>query len=91
MQPLRGAHGFKETGRYAPRVAMGPQKLGLRLAAFPFIGEENRYNIRSVSYVCVFHGCVCVCECVSAWSHRESSLLPYPFRPAMDDSNCFLV
>lgn len=39
VQPLRGAHGFKETGRYSPGVATGPQQLGLRLAAFPFIGE----------------------------------------------------
>lgn len=39
VQPLRGAHGFKETGRYLPRVALGPQKLNLRLEAFPFIGE----------------------------------------------------
>lgn len=39
VQPLRGAHGFKETGRYTPGVAMGPDKLGLRLAAFPYIGE----------------------------------------------------
>ncbi|CAN0012361.1 unnamed protein product, partial [Hapterophycus canaliculatus] len=37
VQPLRGAHGFKETGRYSPGVAAGPQKLGLRLAAFPFV------------------------------------------------------
>lgn len=35
---MRGAHGFKETGRYSPGVAAGPQKLGLRLAAFPFVG-----------------------------------------------------
>lgn len=40
VQPLRGAHGFKETGRYAPGVALGAAKLGLRLAAFPFIGER---------------------------------------------------
>ncbi|CAN0336394.1 unnamed protein product, partial [Ectocarpus sp. 8 AP-2014] len=39
VQPLRGAHGFKETGRYMPGVALGANKLGLRLAAFPFIGE----------------------------------------------------
>lgn len=39
VQPLRGAHGFKETGRYSPGVALGAHKLGTRLAAFPFIGE----------------------------------------------------
>jgi len=39
VQPLRGAHGFKETGRYLPKVALGPQNLNLRLEAFPFIGE----------------------------------------------------
>ena len=41
VQPLRGAHGFKETGRYTPGVAMGPEKLGIRLAAFPFIGAPS--------------------------------------------------
>ncbi|CAM9551228.1 unnamed protein product [Ectocarpus fasciculatus] len=45
VQPLRGAHGFKETGRYSPGVALGANKLGLRLAAFPFIEEHE--NIAS--------------------------------------------
>lgn len=40
VQPLRGAHGFKETGRYTTEAAMGPKKLGVRLAAFPFLGES---------------------------------------------------
>ncbi|CAN0035859.1 unnamed protein product [Scytosiphon promiscuus] len=43
VQPLRGAHGFKETGRYSPGVAAGPQKLGLRLAAFPFVEEHENF------------------------------------------------
>ncbi|CAB1100726.1 unnamed protein product [Ectocarpus sp. CCAP 1310/34] len=43
VQPLRGAHGFKETGRYSPGVALGGNKLGLRLAAFPFIEEHENF------------------------------------------------
>ncbi|CAM9412511.1 unnamed protein product [Ectocarpus sp. 12 AP-2014] len=43
VQPLRGAHGFKETGRYSPGVALGANKLGLRLAAFPFIEEHENF------------------------------------------------
>ena len=37
LQPLRGSHTFKETGRYMPTVGMGANRLGVRMNAFPFI------------------------------------------------------
>lgn len=46
VQPLRGAHDFKETGRYMAGVATGADKLGVRMAAFPFIGEVYSLHLR---------------------------------------------
>ncbi|KAG5175068.1 hypothetical protein JKP88DRAFT_265996 [Tribonema minus] len=43
VQPLRGAHGFKETGRYLPNVGGGEGKMGIRMAAFPFIEERENF------------------------------------------------
>ncbi|CAM9256990.1 unnamed protein product [Choristocarpus tenellus] len=43
VQPLRGSHGFKETGRYLPQVAANKNKLGLRMAGFPFLEEQENF------------------------------------------------
>eukprot|EP00752_Nemacystus_decipiens_P017805 g15963.t1 len=55
VQPLRGAHGFKETGRYSPGVATGPDKLGLRLAAFPFVEEHENFATGDGSVIYMLH------------------------------------
>lgn len=53
LQPLRGAHNFKETGRYEPHIGRGKNKAGVRMAAFPFIEEHENFvtGDGSVSYM----------------------------------------
>ncbi|CAN0313247.1 unnamed protein product, partial [Phaeothamnion confervicola] len=43
LQPLRGAHDFKETGRYLSNIGRGDNRLGVRMAAFPFIEDFENF------------------------------------------------